>query len=61
MFEVREVCDAGNFICFKGEREKECLGMSLGGHSNGKRGYQARPWTHKKHPNHVFFRYEKRP
>ena len=32
-----------------------------GGHSNGKRGYQARPWTHKKHPNHVFFRYEKRP
>ena len=32
-----------------------------GGHSNGKRGYQARPWTHKKHPNHVFFRYENRP
>ena len=32
-----------------------------GGHSNGKRGYQARPWTHKKHPNHVLFRYEKRP
>ena len=32
-----------------------------GGHSNGKRGYQARPWTHKKHPNHVFFRYEIRP
>ena len=30
-------------------------------HSNGKRGYQARPWTHKKHPNHVFFRYENRP
>ena len=29
-----------------------------GSHSNGKRGYQARPWTHKKHPNHVFFRYE---
>ena len=25
-----------------------------GGHSNGKRGYQARPWAHKKHPNHVF-------
>ena len=25
-----------------------------GGHSNGKRGYQARPWTHKKHPNHIF-------
>ena len=25
-----------------------------GGHSNGKREYQARPWTHKKHPNHVF-------
>ena len=24
-------------------------------------GYQARPWTHKKHPNHVFFRYENRP
>ena len=24
-------------------------------------GYQARPWTHKKHPNHVLFRYEKRP
>ena len=32
-----------------------------GGHSNGKRGYQARPWAHKKHPNHVFFRYENRP
>ena len=32
-----------------------------GGHSNGKRGYQARPWTHKKHPNHVFFRHENRP
>ena len=32
-----------------------------GGHSNGKRGYQACPWTHKKHPNHVFFRYENRP
>ena len=30
-------------------------------HLNGKRGYQARPWTHKKHPNHVFFRYENRP
>ena len=29
--------------------------------SNGKRGYQARPWTHKKHPNHIFFRYENRP
>ena len=25
-----------------------------GGHSNGKRGYQAHPGTHKKHPNHVF-------
>ena len=24
-------------------------------------GYQACPWTHKKHPNHVFFRYENRP
>ena len=34
---------------------------SRGGHSNGKRGYQARPWAHKKHPNHVFFRYENRP
>ena len=34
---------------------------SPGGHSNGKRGYQARPWTHKKHPNHVFFKYENRP
>ena len=34
---------------------------SGGGHSNGKRGYQAHPWTHKKHPNHVFFRYENRP
>ena len=32
-----------------------------GGHSNSKRGYQAHPWTHKKHPNHVFFRYENRP
>ena len=32
-----------------------------GGHSNGKRGYQARPWAHKKHPNHVFFKYENRP
>ena len=32
-----------------------------GGHSNGKRGYQARPWTHKEHPKHVFFRYENRP
>ena len=32
-----------------------------GGHSNGKRGYQAHPWTHKKHPNHIFFRYENRP
>ena len=30
-----------------------------GGHSNGKRGYQARPWTHKNHPNHVIFRYGK--
>ena len=29
MLEVREVCDVGNFICFKGEREKECLGMRL--------------------------------
>ena len=25
-----------------------------GGHLNDKRGYQARPWTHKKHPKHVF-------
>ena len=25
------------------------------------RGYQALPWTHKKHPNHIFFRYENRP
>ena len=32
-----------------------------GGHSNGKRGYQARPWTLKKHPNHVSFMYENRP
>ena len=32
-----------------------------GGHSNGKRGYQARPWTHKKYPNHVLFRSENRP
>ena len=32
-----------------------------GGHSNGKRGYQARPWIHKKHPNHIFFIYEKQP
>ena len=32
-----------------------------GGHSNGKREYQACPWTHKKHPNHVFVRYEKDP
>ena len=31
-----------------------------GGHSNGKRGYQARPWTHKKHPNRVLFRYGKK-
>ena len=23
-----------------------------GGHPNGKRGYQARPWTHKKHPTY---------
>ena len=35
--------------------------MTRGGHSNGKKRYQARPWTHKKHPNHVLFRYEKRP
>ena len=35
--------------------------LPRGAHSNGKRGYQARPWTHKKHPNHVLFRYEKRP
>ena len=42
----------------KGEKGKR----SPGSHSNGKRGYQARPWTHKKHPNHVFLiRYEKRP
>ena len=40
----------------------ECnISPAWGGHSNGKRGYQARPWTHKKHPNHVLFRYEKRP
>ena len=25
-----------------------------GGHLNGKKGYQARPWTHKKHPKHIF-------
>ena len=25
-----------------------------GGHSNGKRVYQASPWTYKKHPKHVF-------
>ena len=39
-----------------------CFGNSTarGGHSNGKRGYKARPWTHKEHPNHVFFRYEKK-
>ena len=31
------------------------LGRDLhGGHSNGKRGYQARPLTHKKDPNHIF-------
>ena len=36
-------------------------GGGEGGHSNGKRGYQAPPWTHKKHPNHIFFRYENRP
>ena len=35
--------------------------FAKGGHSNGKRGYQARPWTHKKHPNHIFFWYEKDP
>ena len=23
------------------------------GHSNDKRGYQARPWTHKKHPKYI--------
>ena len=43
------------------DAEKADGGFSRGGHSNGKRGYQARPWTHKKHPNHVFFRYENRP
>ena len=25
-----------------------------------KRGYQACPWTHKKHPNHILFRYERK-
>ena len=33
------------FFCYPG-----------GGHSNDKRGSQARPWTHKKHPKHVFLR-----
>ena len=27
---------------------------TLGGHLNGKRGYQAPPWTHKKHLKHIF-------
>ena len=31
------------------------------GHSTGKRGYQARPWTYKMYPNHIFFRCENRP
>ena len=32
---------------------QDTVSYSPGGHSNGNEGYQARPWTHKKHPNHV--------
>ena len=52
------------FVCFFLSFYNFSLILCLfpgGGHSNGKRGYQARPWTHKKHPNHILFRYEKRP
>ena len=41
-----------NFVSYRG---------GGGGHSNGKKGYQARPWTHKEHPNHIFFMYENKP
>ena len=29
--------------------------------ARAERGYQARPWTHKKHPNHVFSGMKKDP
>ena len=32
-----------------------------GGALKWQEGYQARPWSHKKHPNHVFFMYENSP
>ena len=37
-----------------GSRELQKRSKTQGGHSAGKRGYQARPWTHKKHPKHIF-------
>ena len=37
-----------------GENEKGTGGGAL----EWQEGYQARPWKHKKHPNHIFFRYE---
>ena len=38
--------------------ESTTLGYTLarGCHSNDKMGYQARPWTYKKYPKHVFSR-----
>ena len=43
-------------------KQRKFLKLQIpGGHSNGKRGYQAHPWTHQKHPNHIFFKYGNRP
>ena len=36
--------------CSSSIHSNSIIVQGMGGHSNGKRGYQARPWTHKKHP-----------
>ena len=57
-----ELDDVNNqLLSLQNNMDKKQSEPGGGGHSNGKRGYQAHPWTHKKHPNHIFFRYEKRP
>ena len=38
-----------------GWNKLELVWKWIGGHSNGKRGYQARPWTHKKHPRVITY------
>ena len=50
-----------HFIVLAAKDQLVVENVSREGHSNGKSGYQARPWTHKKDPNHIFFRYENRP